>query len=56
MKLQLHTINLESVYISQPKVLKIACQLAINPECSASVAQPRRVGFDHEFGAVPSVP
>jgi hypothetical protein len=56
MKLQLHTIHLESVDISHPKVLKIGCQLSINPECSASVALPRRIGFDHEFVAVPSVP
>jgi hypothetical protein len=56
MKLQLHTIHLERVDISHPKVLKIGCQLSINPECSTSVALPRRIGFDHEFVAVPSVP
>jgi hypothetical protein len=56
MKAQLHTINLESVNVPHPKVLEIGYQLPVNPECGASVALPGRIGFDHEFIAVPPIP
>jgi hypothetical protein len=56
MKAQLHTINLETANVAHSKILEIGFQLSVNPECGASVALPRRIKFDHEFVAVPSIP
>ena len=56
MKAQFHAINLESVNVPHPKVLKIGYQLSVDPDGGASVALPRRIGFEHEFVAVPSIP
>ena len=56
MKAHLHVIDLETVNVPHPKVLKIGYQSPVNPECGAPVALPGGVGFDHELIAVPSIP
>jgi hypothetical protein len=55
-KNEFHRIKFESGNVAEAKIRKICHQFPIDPECGASVAQPRCVGFHHQLVAIPSVP